>query len=456
MTSILIIGAGPGGYVAALRASQLGFNVTIIDKRPVAGGTCLNVGCIPSKALLHTSYKYYETQHYLHSFGIYTDQIRFDLNQMMTYKNRVVEELTKGIAFLFKKNNITFVQGEAKLISPTQVKVHETIYSADSIIIATGSTPLSFPNIDMNEKDIVSSTGALCFEKVPDHLVIIGGGYIGLELGSVWARLGAKVTVVECTERIASTLDLELALTLQKNLEKQGLTFKLKSKLLNLEKKKDHLEVILDSESEPLLCDKVLMSVGRKAYMHNLGLEEVNIDLDEKGFIKVNGYFQTNIPSIYAIGDVIGGALLAHKAEEEGIAVVERLAGQKTSINYSVIPSIVYTHPEVACVGKTEEELKNKGITYKVGKFPFSANSRAKATSETIGFVKVLADAKTDQVLGVHIINEVAGHLIAEAVAIMEFKGSSEDIARICHAHPTHSEALKEAAWSTFSKAIHL
>ncbi len=460
---LVVIGAGPGGYVAAIKAAQLGMKVACVDKREAAGGTCLNVGCIPSKALLTSSHKFYEAQNHLQNHGITAD-VRIDVKKMMLRKENVVTELTKGIGFLFKKNGVTFINGHAQIRSAHEIHVegHDPLI-AKNILIATGSVSSTLPGIEIDEKQIVSSTGALEFDKEPKHLVVIGAGYIGLELGSVWRRLGTAVTVVEYADRIVPMMDQEVAKAFHKSLESQGIVFRLGRKVVNIvnQGKELALHVIPASSKgedmpEIITCDKVLVAAGRKPNTQGLRLENVGIELDPRGFIHVNQHFQTKHPHILAIGDVIPGPMLAHKAEEEGIAAVEFLAGQSGHVNYDVIPAVVYTQPEVASVGITEEQAKEQGHAYKVGKFPFLANSRAKSTGDTVGFVKVIADAKTDRVLGVHIIGEQAGNMIAEAAIAMEFCASSEDIARTCHAHPTHSEALKEAAMATYGKAIHV
>ena len=460
---LVVIGAGPGGYVAAIKAAQLGLKVACVDKRPVPGGTCLNVGCIPSKALLTSSHKFHDAQEHFQNHGITAD-VKIDVKKMMLRKENIVTELTKGIGFLFKKNGVTFISGSAKIMSQNEVHVegHDPL-KAKNILIATGSVSSSLPNIEIDEEHIVSSTGALEFEKSPKHLVVIGAGYIGLELGSVWRRLGTAVTVVEYADRIVPMMDLEVGKAFHKALESQGIVFRLGRKVVSVIKqgKELALHVIPAHSSEAdspeiITCDKVLVAAGRKPNTHGLGLENVDIDVDQRGFIQVNSHFQTKHSNILAIGDVIPGPMLAHKAEEEGVAVAEFLAGQSGHVNYDVIPAVVYTQPEVASVGITEEQAKEQGHAYKVGKFPFAANSRAKSSGDTAGFVKVIADAKTDRVLGVHIIGEQAGNMIAEAAMAMEFCASSEDIARTCHAHPTHSEALKEAAMATYSKAIHI
>ena len=457
---VVVIGAGPGGYVAAIRAAQLGFNTACIDRRGPPGGTCLNVGCIPSKALLQSSHHYEDATKHFAEHGIDVGKVSFDLSKMLARKQKVVDDNTKGVSFLFKKNKITYIVGEAKITAPGQLSVGSDKISAKHIIIATGSDVTPLPGVEIDEKMVVSSTGALELTKVPEHLVVIGAGVIGLELGSVWHRLGAKVTVVEYLDRVLPTNDGEVSKQAQRIFEKQGLEFKLGTKVTGAKLgKKDvtlSLEPAAGGEAADLTADVVLVAIGRRPYTTNLGLETVGVTLDKRGFIPVDGHFQTNVPGIYAIGDVIGGQMLAHKAEEEGVALAEILAGQHGHVNYNAIPGVVYTWPEVAAVGKTEEQLKSEGVEYKVGKFPFTANSRARANGDTDGFVKIIADAKTDEVLGAHIIGPSAGDLIAEVVLGMEFKAAAEDIARTSHAHPSLAEAVKEAALGVAGRAIHL
>lgn len=456
---LIVIGAGPGGYVAAIRAAQLGMNVLCIEKRKTLGGTCLNIGCIPSKALLYSSHKYEEAEHHLADHGVKIGKVSLDLGKMMERKDKVVAQLTGGIDYLFKKNKINHLTGTARLRSSKEVEVNGEIWQTRDILIATGSESAALPGISIDEKKIVSSTGALSLKKVPEKLVVVGGGYIGLEMGSVWNRLGSKVTVIEFMDRLVPQMDFELGAALQKSLIKQGLEFKLSTKVTGIKEKKDKLSVEIEDKSgddEVLEADVVLVSTGRKPFTQDLGLEKIGVALNEKGFIVVNERYETSVSGIYAIGDVIPGPMLAHKAEEEGIAAVENMAGQYGHVNYGVIPAVIYTNPEVASVGKTEEELKAAEHAYKVGKFPFLANSRAKAVGETEGFVKILADSLTDLVLGVHIIGPEAGTLIAEAALAMEFSASSEDIARTCHAHPTLNEAVKEAAMAVDGRAIHI
>lgn len=460
---LIIIGGGPGGYVAAIRAAQLGMTVLCIEKRKTLGGTCLNVGCIPSKTLLHASHKYNDAQHHMENYGINVKGVSLDLSTMMNYKNKVVQDLTNGIDFLFKKNKVIHLIGTARFLSSQEISVKtetsEEVWQAEKILIATGSESASLPGIKIDEESIVSSTGALTLKKVPDQMVVVGGGYIGLEMGSVWQRLGAKVTVIEFMDHIVPQMDRELSNALQKSLTKQGIVFKLSTKVLSIKKTPKQCLIEIESNGEgnsELQADVVLMAIGRKPFTQDLGLEKIGVALNKQGFIMVNNRYETSTSGIYAIGDVIPGPMLAHKAEEEGIAAVETMAGQYGHVNYEAIPSVIYTSPEVASVGKTEEELKQQEKPYKIGKFPFLANSRAKATGETEGFVKILADAYTDQVLGVHIIGPDAGTLIAEATLALEFSASAEDIARTCHAHPTLSETVKEAALAVDGRAIHM
>ncbi len=461
---VLVIGTGPGGYVCAIRAAQLGMKVGVVDKRASHGGTCLNIGCIPSKALLHASERFAEVRHSFAKMGISCRGADFDLKQMMAFKQEAIDGNTKGIDFLFKKNKITAHRGSARILGPREVEViaeggQKESVRAQSIVIATGSDVAQLKGVEIDEKRIVSSTGALNFERVPAHLLIVGAGVIGLELGSVWQRLGAKVTVVEYLDRILPGMDAEVAKQFQRMLSKQGFQFKLSSKVTGAEVGMDSIKVGIEAaqggNAESLDADGVLVAVGRIPYTEGLGLEEAAIRRDAKGRIETDGQFATSVEGVYAIGDVIKGPMLAHKAEDEGVALAEILAGQAGHVNYGVIPSVVYTSPEVAAVGLTEEELKQEGIAYKIGKFPFLANGRAKANQTTDGFVKVLADAKSDRVLGVHIVGAMAGELIHECAVLMEFGGSSEDLARTCHAHPTLSEAVKEAALAVEARAIH-
>lgn len=461
---VLVIGAGPGGYVAAIRAAQLGMKVACVEKRDALGGTCLNIGCIPSKALLDSSELYHIAQTRFATHGIKVGTVGLDLPAMLARKDKVVKDLTGGIQFLFKKNKIEWLNGHGRLKDPTHVIVKsndgkETEYEARNIILATGSAPVELPFLKFDGKTVVSSTEALAFDKVPEQLVVVGGGYIGLELGSVWKRLGSKVTVIEFLPRIVPMADTEVGTMLHKSLAKQGLEFHLETKVTGAKNAKGKLVATAESKDGKALefpCDKVLVSVGRRPYAEGLGLDAVGVAFDAKsGKVTTNTHWQTNIPSIFAIGDLIDGPMLAHKAEDEGIAVAEHIAGKAGHVNYDTIPSVIYTHPEMASVGLTEEQLKAQGREYRVGKFPFLANGRAKALDEAEGLVKVLADAQTDRLLGVHIIGPRASDLIAECVTTMEFHGSSEDIARICHAHPTLSEAVKEAAMAVDKRAIH-
>ena len=459
----IVIGGGPGGYVCAVRLAQLGFKTACIESRNTLGGTCLNVGCIPSKSLLNLSELYYKAKNNFSNLGIETGSVKLDLGKMMSNKNKSVQILTKGVEFLFKKNKVSYLQGIGSIKSKNQVLVidnnkNQKIIDTKKIIISTGSETATLPGIEFDEEKVISSTGALSLSSVPKKMVIVGGGYIGLEMGSVWSRLGSNVQIVEFLDHIATGMDKEISNEFMKVLKKQGLSFTLRTKVESIIKSKNGIIInILDSEGKKnkIECDVVLISVGRKPNTKNLNLSKVGVKLDKKGRVEVNSNFQTSIPNIYAIGDVIKGPMLAHKAEEEGVAVAELIAGQSGHVNYNVIPSVIYTFPEVASVGKTEEEIKNNNQTYKVGKFPFMANSRAKAVDETEGFVKILADVKTDKVLGVHMIGPHVGEMIAEMAIAMEFGASSEDIARTCHAHPTFSEAIKEAALSVDKRPIH-
>ncbi|MFH5805382.1 dihydrolipoyl dehydrogenase [Alienimonas sp. DA493] len=458
---LVVIGAGPGGYVAALRAAQLGMKVACVELEPALGGTCLRVGCIPSKALLESSEIYHQAQTGFAARGVKFDGLTLDLPAMLKDKEGTVTALTGGIAHLFKKNKVTRVAGRGTLAGRDGDRVLVKVdgenagtLAAKHVILATGSAPASLPGIEIDGEFVTDSTGALSYEEVPDHLVVIGAGYIGLELGTVWKRLGAKVTVLEYLDHILPLNDQEIAKAAEKTFRKQGLDLKLGTKVIGVERRDEKGGQVLIEGGDPIECDKVLMSVGRRPYTDGLGLETVGIEPDKRGFIPVDEHY-TAAPGVSAIGDVIGGAMLAHKAEEEGIACVERLATGHGHIDYGVIPSIVYTSPEIAAVGKTEEELKKEGVEYRKGKFPFVANGRAKAIGSTEGQVKILADKATDRVLGVHIIGPHAGDLIAECAAAMSFGASSEDIARTCHAHPTLSEAVKEAALAVDGRAIH-
>jgi dihydrolipoamide dehydrogenase len=461
---LVVIGGGPGGYVCAIRAAQLGLKTACVESRGALGGTCLNVGCIPSKSLLNLSENYHKAKKDFSNQGIEISDIKLNINKMMSNKNKSIQVLTKGVEFLFKKNKVTYFKGKGVLFSKNDLVIYEgnnkrTNIKAKNIVIATGSEVSSLPGIEINEKNIVSSTGALSFDKVPNKLAVIGGGYIGLEMGSVWSRLGSEVTVIEYLDYITPGMDREISNEFQKILTKQGIKFKMGSKVNSVNSKEDSVTInytdIKNSKESVIKVDKVLVSVGRKPYTEGLNLSKVGVKKDNKGRIEVNSKLQTTVENIYAIGDVIKGPMLAHKAEEEGIAVAEILAGQAGHVNYNVIPGVVYTAPEVATVGKTEEQLKSENISYKVGKFPFLANSRAKVNNETDGFVKILADSKTDRVLGVHIIGPHCGDMIAEMALAMEFGASAEDIARTCHAHPTHTEAIKEAALAVDKRPIH-
>ncbi len=455
---LIVIGTGPGGYVCAIRAAQLGLKVAVVEKRKTHGGTCLNVGCIPSKALLHASELYYESKHSFAKMGIIAET-KIDFPKMMGFKQEAIDGNTKGIDFLLKKNKVTVFHGTAKIEGTGKVSVGGETLETKAIVIATGSDVAKLKGIEVDEFQIVSSTGALELAKVPAHLAIIGAGVIGLELGSVYARLGAKVSVIEYLDRILPGMDLDIAKNFQRILQKQGFAFKLGSKVTAATTTKSGVSLSIEPSAggatETLEADVVLVAVGRTPYTEGLGLDEAKVIRDAKGRIEVDHHYATNVPGIFAIGDVIRGPMLAHKAEDEGIAVAELLAGQAGHVNYDVIPGVVYTSPEVAAVGKTEEELIAAGINYKVGKFLFLANGRAKANQTTDGFVKILADAKTDRVLGCHIIGAQAGELIHEVAVLMEFGGSAEDLARTCHAHPTLSEAVKEAAMAVAGRAIH-
>ncbi|AEV35131.1 dihydrolipoamide dehydrogenase [Pseudovibrio sp. FO-BEG1] len=463
---LVVIGTGPGGYVCAIKAAQLGMKVAVVEKRKTHGGTCLNIGCIPSKALLHASEMFEEASHSFETLGIKTSKPKVDWKAMQAHKDKVIDGNVTGIDYLFKKNKIDVHSGVGRVLGAGRVEVKAedgstSIVETKNIVIATGSDVMPLPGIEIDEKTIVSSTGALSLEKVPNRMTVVGAGVIGLELGSVYARLGAEVTVVEFMDKILGPMDADVSKQFMRMLKKQGLKFKLSSKVTAVQKKGRSLEVTVEpaageAAAETLDADVVLVAIGRRPYTEGLGLAEAGVELDERGRVKTDNHYKTNVDGIYAIGDVIAGPMLAHKAEDEGVAVAEMLSGQAGHVNYDVIPGVVYTSPEVASVGKTEEELKAEGIKYKSGKFPFSANGRAKAMLHTDGFVKVLADAETDRVLGVHIVGFGAGEMIHEACVLMEFGGSSEDLGRTCHAHPTMSEAVKEAAMATFAKPIHM
>ena len=458
---LIVIGGGPGGYVAAIRAAQLGMKTACVEMRKTLGGTCLNVGCIPSKALLHASERFAELDGDLDAWGVETKSVSLNLSKMMAKKDEIVAGLTTGIRGLFKKNKVDWIQGKAEIVAPGQVRVDggETIKSG-KILIATGSevTPLS--GIEIDEKRIVSSTGALELTEVPKELVVIGGGVIGLELGSVWMRLGSNVTVVEFQDMLLPGMDTDIRKDFKKILAKQGMQFRMGQKVTAATVKRNKVEMTVEpangGATEKVTADVVLVAVGRRPYTAGLGLETVGAVVDQRGFIEVDHSYQTSVAGIFAIGDVIKGPMLAHKAEEDGVVAVERMAGQMPHVDYNLVPGIVYTAPEVASVGLTEEQLKTDGVDYRVGKFPFLANSRARAVGHTDGFVKMLADAKTDRVLGVHIVGHDAGTLVHECAAVMEFGGSSEDIARTCHGHPTLNEAIKEAALAVDKRPIHI
>jgi dihydrolipoamide dehydrogenase len=462
---LIVIGSGPGGYVCAIRAAQLGMKVAVVEKDKTFGGTCLNVGCIPSKALLHASERYEETGQLFDKMGIKVGKPKLDLAAMMKFKDEGVDGNVKGVAYLLKKNKIDTVQGTGRIAAPGKVEVKsaggksETL-EAKAIVIATGSDVARLPGIDIDEKRVVSSTGALVLDKVPERLLVVGAGVIGLELGSVWRRLGSDVIVVEFLDRILPGIDNEVCRQFQRILERQGIKFKLSSKVTAVDANgktlKASVEPAAGGAAETIEADVVLVSIGRVPFTGGLGLEGVGVRTDNKGRVMVDEHFATNVPGVYAIGDVIAGPMLAHKAEDEGVAVAEIIAGQAGHVNYDVIPNVVYTFPEIASVGKSEEELKAAGVAFHVGKFPFTANGRAKINHQTDGFVKILADAKTDRVLGVHIVGADAGNMIAEAAVAMEFGAASEDIARTCHAHPTLTEAVKEAALAVAKRSINM
>jgi dihydrolipoamide dehydrogenase len=462
---LIVIGSGPGGYVCAIRAAQLGLKTAVIEKMPTFGGTCLNIGCIPSKALLHASELFNEAGHAFAKMGIGVEKPKLDLRQMLAFKQEAIDGNVKGVDFLFKKNKIDGIHGTARIAAPGKVEVKGAdgktqMLDTKSIVIATGSDVARLRGIEIDEKRVISSTGALSLDKVPQKLLVVGAGVIGLELGSVWRRLGADVTVVEFLDGALPGMDGEVRRQAQRLLEKQGMNFKLSSKVTAVDKSGPRLKVTVEpakgGTAETIETDVVLVSIGRVPYTEGLGLKEAGVKLDERGRVEVDAHFATSVPGIWAIGDVIKGPMLAHKGEDEGVAVAEILAGQAGHVNYDAIPAVVYTMPEIASVGKTEEELKTAGVAYNVGKFPFTANGRAKANQQTDGFVKILAEARTDRVLGVHIIGSDAGNMIAEAVIAMEFGASSEDIARSCHAHPTLPEAVKEAALAVAKRTIHM
>jgi dihydrolipoamide dehydrogenase len=459
---VIFIGGGPGGYVGAIRAAQLGLKTACVEGRGALGGTCLNVGCIPSKALLHASELVHEAEGNFAEMGIVAKSVSVDLSKMLAYKDSVINSNTQGIEFLFKKNKVDYIKGWGRISAPGEVTVegeHAGVHRAKAIVIATGSEPSSLPGVEVDEERVVTSTGGLELKKIPKKMVVIGAGVIGLELGSVWKRLGAEVTVVEYLEQITPGMDLEVCKRFQQILKKQGLEFVMGAAVQSVEKLKTglkvHYKLRKDDSLHALAADVVLVATGRRPYTAGLGLAEIGVAMDDKGRVKTDAHWQTNVPGVYAIGDVIAGPMLAHKAEDEGVAVAEVLAGQHGHVNYDVIPGVIYTAPEVATVGKTEEQLKAEGRAYKIGKFSFMGNGRAKAHFATDGFVKVLADKETDRVLGVHVIGPMAGDLIHEYCVAMEFGASAEDVARTCHAHPTFSEAMREAAMACGIGAIH-
>lgn len=458
---VIVVGAGPGGYVAAIRAAQLGLRVACIEKRPALGGTCLNVGCIPSKTLLDSSELYAQSKHHFAEHGIKVGNITLDIPAMQDRKNKVVKGLTDGISGLFKKNKITSYTGTAKLTAANRVTLADkpdvVLEATRAVLLATGSEPVGIPSLPFDRVNIVSSTEALQFDRVPAHLIVVGAGYIGLELGSVWSRLGARVTVVEFLPRILPLIDTEIANQLHQSLVRQGLVFALDHRVTGASTQggKTMVKAVCKDKEVQFAGDKVLVAIGRKPFTQGLGLEQIGVELEARtGRIPVDGNFQSNVPGVYAIGDLIHGPMLAHKAEEDGVAFAERLMGQKTHVNYDLVPSVIYTWPEVSSVGQTEDQLKSSGVPYKVGRFPIKYSSRARCMGESEGLIKILANPTTDRVLGVHIFGPRASDLIAEAVTIMEFSGSSEDIARICHAHPTLSESLKEAALGVAGRSI--
>jgi dihydrolipoamide dehydrogenase len=457
---VIIIGAGPGGYVCALRAAQLGMKVACVEKRATLGGTCLNIGCIPSKALLQSSEDFHAAAEKFKDHGIVIDGIRIDLARMQARKDEVVTANVKGVEFLFNKHKVAWLKGSARIAAPGRIAIDGTEHAAKHIVVATGSDSVPLPGVDVDERTILTSTGGLELSAVPKRLAVIGAGYIGLELGSVWRRLGAEVTVIEFLDRIVPGMDAEVARAFQRVLAKQGLKFRLGTKVTGARKGNEGVTLAIEpakgGQAEEITVDVVLVSIGRRPYTDGLGLQEVGVALDERGRVKTDAHYATNVPGIHAIGDVIAGPMLAHKAQDEGVAVAEILAGQAGHVNYGVIPGVVYTWPEVAAVGRTEDELKADSIAYKVGKFPFTANGRARALGDTDGFVKILADKTTDRVLGAHILGPDAGTLIAELALAMEFGASAEDVARTCHAHPTLEEAVKEAALAVDGRALHI
>ncbi len=457
---VIVIGGGPGGYVCAIRAAQLGLRTACVERRATLGGTCLNIGCIPSKALLQSSENFEEASHAFADHGVMVEGVKLDLARMMARKESVVSANVKGVEFLFKKNGVDWLKGTGRIAAPGRVEVDGAEYEAAHIIIATGSESLTLPGVEVDEQAVVTSTGALELDRVPGHLAVIGGGYIGLELGSVWKRLGAEVTVVEYLDRLVPGMDAEIAKTFQRTLGKQGIKFRLGTKVTGIKRGNDGVTLLVEKAAgggaDEIKADVVLVAIGRRAHTAGLGLEEAGVALDDRGRVQVDAHYATNVPGIHAIGDVIAGPMLAHKAEEEGVALAERIAGQAGHVNYDVIPGVVYTWPEVASIGATEEVLQQQGTAYNVGKFPFTANGRARAMGSTDGFVKILADKATDRILGAHIIGPDAGTLIAELATAMEFGASAEDVARTCHAHPSLSEAVKEAALAVDGRALHI
>ncbi|WP_428489867.1 dihydrolipoyl dehydrogenase [Rhodopila sp.] len=457
---VIVIGSGPGGYVCAIRAAQLGLKVACVEKRPTLGGTCLNIGCIPSKALLQSSEEFEKAGHALKRHGVLVGDVKLDLVRMQARKTEVVNANTRGVEFLFRKNKVTWLKGAGRITAPGTVDVDGTVYTAKNIVIATGSESVPLPGVAVDEKRIVTSTGGLELQTVPGHLAVIGAGYIGLELGSVWHRLGAEVTIVEFLDRIVPGMDNEVATAFQRILQKQGLKFRLGMKVSEAAATADGVTLTLQpvkgGAAETIKADVVLVSIGRRPYTDGLGLEQVGVELDDRKQVKVDASYATTLAGVHAIGDAIAGPMLAHKAEDEGVAVAEILAGQAGHVNYGAIPGVVYTWPEVASVGQTEEELKAGGVAYTIGKFPFTANGRARAMGDTDGFVKILAEKSTDRLLGAHVLGPDAGTLIAELTTAIEFGASAEDVARICHAHPTLSEAVKEAALAADGRAIHI
>ncbi len=461
---VIVIGAGPGGYVCAIRCAQLGLRTACVEKRETLGGTCLNVGCIPSKALLQSSELFEESKSHLAKHGVIVGDVQLDLGALLKHKDKTVTDNVKGIEFLFRKHKIDWLKGAGRVAEAGMIEVSgadgSQTYKTKNIVIATGSDHATLPGVEIDERRIVSSTGALALPEVPRHMVVIGGGYIGLEMGSVWHRLGAEVTVVEFLDRILPGMDGELSRQMQRILTRQGLTFRLATKVTGAEQSSEGVVLTMEpakgGEAEKLSADVVLVAIGRKPYTEALGLDGAGVALDDRGRVKTDGHFATSVPGIYAIGDCIAGAMLAHKAEDEGVAAAEIIAGQSGHVNYAAIPAVVYTAPEAAQVGRTEEELKQAGIAYKAGRFPYSANGRARAMALTDGFVKILADAKTDRVLGVHILGAEAGTMIAECALAMEFGASAEDIARTCHAHPTLNEVVREAALDVAGRALHI